>query len=270
MSGALVLTVENSESLNGLFQRVRLSGDGLSRIPTLCAGLHIKLFFVNNDQTIDNAANFLNEKAAYRKPEHKPVARTYSIRDFDKKSNLLTVDFVLHTDSGIACDWARNACVGDKVVMMGPGPKMLYQVDATQYLLIGDASALPAITAIIDQIDERAQIYVVIELSVGQCAYIDCQRKERIEWHWLEQHFTPETTLLPVVKSIVKSIVNSVPTYRNTTSVTLAGEHQSVLCLRQYFRQQKLDKKNLYAVPYWCREKDEESYHAHRHKVMDE
>ena len=262
MCGALLLTVVKSYQLNTMFQRVELTGEGLQRIPEKCAGLHIKLFFMRNNQAESTMMDYLNDQLIPPDPSQKPTARSYSIRYYDRVNNLLSIDFVLHKDPGVACDWAKKSVPGSKIGFFGPGPKVLYRQSADNFLLIGDASAIPALMALIDQIDIGALINVVLELEEGCIPFIDCQRKRNIQWHWLVQKFNPQTTVLPLVKKLSLDF--------RKTSVTLAGEHKTVVCLRQYFRTENIDQKSLYAVPYWSHQQDEDSYRVKRHRAMNE
>jgi|GEM_PF-3702397 len=272
MAQALILQVVQSFQLNELYQRVILTGAGLERLPENSAALHIKLFFKrpgqqqlslhllakNRHQRQTDQQNTLTEPLS---DELKPSSRTYSIRHYDRANNLLTVDFVLHADPGIACTWAKTALKGDQVGLAGPGPMRMCNLEARAFLLIGDASSLPAIMAVIDQLPLQAKVQVVIELPKGHLPFIDCKRVSNINWHWLEQTFTPQTVLLPLIKSLTLSLPE--------TSVAIASEHKTVLCLRQYFRSLCIDKNYLYCVPYWRHRQDEETYHDARHRVMD-
>ncbi|WP_342617996.1 siderophore-interacting protein [Rhodoferax sp. GW822-FHT02A01] len=56
----------------------------------------------------------------------------------------LTLEFALHAH-GAACEWARQARVGDAAVIGGPKGSMIVPTDYDWHLLAGDASALPAI-----------------------------------------------------------------------------------------------------------------------------
>ena len=274
MAQALILQVVKSYKLNDLFQRVILTGPGLERLPENSGGLHIKLFFKRAGQQqlllprmLKNRHRQVRDEQQQNNPpeklsaELKPISRTYSIRHYDRDSNLLSVDFVLHADPGIACAWATAAREGDQVGLAGPGPMRLCNPAASRFLLIGDASSLPAIMAVIDQLPLQAEVQVIMELPKGYQPFIDCRRQSNISWHWLEQTFNPETTVLPLIKSLALPLAE--------TCVAIASEHKTVLCLRQYFRCESIAKEYLYCVPYWRHRQNEETYHDQRHQVMD-
>jgi NADPH-dependent ferric siderophore reductase len=77
----------------------------------------------------------------------------------------LTLDFVVHGDSGIAGPWARNARPGDEVLLQGPGGGYRPDPAADWHLLVGDESALPAIAAAIEALpaDAPAQVFVEVD-----------------------------------------------------------------------------------------------------------
>jgi NADPH-dependent ferric siderophore reductase len=74
-----------------------------------------------------------------------PVRRRYTVRRWE--AGRLTLDFVVHGDSGVAGPWAASAQPGDMLVLTGPGSGYRPSPDADWHLLVGDESALPAIAA---------------------------------------------------------------------------------------------------------------------------
>jgi NADPH-dependent ferric siderophore reductase len=74
-----------------------------------------------------------------------------------------------------------------------------------------------------------------------------------------------ENTLLQAIKRAAP------PLSRESLSAFVAGENGSVLAVRDFLRQTYgLRKRELYAVPYWHRGQDEETYHQERHRIMDQ
>jgi len=260
MQSALTLEVVKSYPLNSLFQRVIMTGAGLDNLSDHCQGLHIKLFFKQDDKTQQVLPRYINGQIVNPHADLNPIARTYSIRDFKRDQQQLTVDFLLHTKPGVACDWAKKAKAGDSIGFAGPGPMPLFSKIAKRYLLIGDASSMPAYMAIIDQIDKEALIDVVIEIPKNHSPFVEIQREGNIKWHWLTQKLTSDNRVLSLIRTLDIDVAD--------TSVTLSGEHQRVVDLRQYFRSMGINNNFLYAVPYWRHEQSEEHYHALRHKVM--
>lgn len=193
--------------------------------------------------------------------DRKPVSRTFSIRAWDAEQNTLTVDFVLHPEPGIASEWAARAAPGDRLGLAGPGEVALYDPATPIQYLIGDLSALPALTAVAEEIAAETDIRAFVELPPDTDPDHRWFPQKNVRVRYLEQSFDPESALLPLIRS--ESID---PT---SCGVCLAGEHRTVVALRTHFRELGFPRSRLYAVPYWRRGDDEEAYHADRHVVMD-
>ncbi len=95
------------------------------------------------------------------------VTREYTPRYVDTKACTLVLDFALH-EHGPANDWARQAKAGDSLFVSGPGKSMVVADDFDWYLLIGDATALPAITRRIEQL--RAGVHVTSIVMLADAA----------------------------------------------------------------------------------------------------
>ena len=90
-----------------------------------------------------------------------PTARRYTVRSWDPTTRSLAIDFVLHGGQGVGGRWAGTARVGDRLQMVGPGGAWNPAPDVAWHLLVGDASALPAIT----RAAERATHPVLVVLG---------------------------------------------------------------------------------------------------------
>lgn len=101
-------------------------------------------------------------------PEQWPVLRTYTIRSFD--GDRLVLDVVVHGDDGVAGPWARDVEPGGEgslVQLRGPGGAYSPDPDADHHLLVGDASALPAIAVALERLPRGASADVVVEVEDG-------------------------------------------------------------------------------------------------------
>jgi NADPH-dependent ferric siderophore reductase len=94
-----------------------------------------------------------------------PRTRTYSVRDWDAERGLLTIDFVVHGDTGVAGPWAAAARPGDELQLLGPGGAYTPSPDADWHLLAGDASVVHAISASLARIPEGVPVHVLIEIE---------------------------------------------------------------------------------------------------------
>ena len=94
-----------------------------------------------------------------------PQQRTYTVRSWDSVAQELTIDFVVHGDEGLAGPWARAAQPGDEMIILGPGGGYSPNPLADWHLLIGDESALPAISASLERLPAAAVGHVVLEVD---------------------------------------------------------------------------------------------------------
>lgn len=85
-------------------------------------------------------------------PEDQPRVRAYTVRAWDASAAELTIDVVVHGDEGVAGPWAASARPGDEVLLLGPGGAYDPDPAADRYLLVGDASALPAVAVVLERL----------------------------------------------------------------------------------------------------------------------
>ncbi|WP_082467434.1 siderophore-interacting protein [Leifsonia sp. Leaf264] len=95
-------------------------------------------------------------------PEDLPVVRTYTALHPDVDAGTLDIDFVVHGDEGIAGLWAANATIGDRLLANGPGGAYSPDPTADWHLLVGDESALPAVTAALEALPSDAEARVIV------------------------------------------------------------------------------------------------------------
>lgn len=81
-----------------------------------------------------------------------PMPRAFTVRAFDPAAGRLTVDVARH-DHGVAIDWLTAARPGDPVSLSGMRPEWAVGEGIRDHVLIGDSTALPAISAILDSLD---------------------------------------------------------------------------------------------------------------------
>jgi NADPH-dependent ferric siderophore reductase len=110
--------------------------------------------------------------------EERGFMRTYTVRDVvgEGVDTRLVVDFVVHgpgEPSGPGGDWGAHAEVGQRLVAMVPRRGMPFggiefdPEQATQLLLVGDETALPAIASILEDLpaDAKGSVFVEVPLA---------------------------------------------------------------------------------------------------------
>jgi len=110
--------------------------------------------------------------------EERGFMRTYTVREVvgEGVDTRLVVDFVVHgpgEPSGPGGDWGAHAEVGQRLVAMVPRRGMPFggiefdPEQATQLLLVGDETALPAIASILEDLpaDAKGSVFVEVPLA---------------------------------------------------------------------------------------------------------
>jgi len=102
--------------------------------------------------------------------------RTYTVRAVrgSGAETRLVVDFIVHEgEIGPGGCWGARAKVGDRLVTLAPrrgaefGGIEFVPGDASTLLLVGDETAVPAISAILEQLDPTARGAVFVEVPVS-------------------------------------------------------------------------------------------------------
>lgn len=261
-----LLQVVRSQRIAPHLQRITLGGESLRGFPVHSHGAHIKIFLPRAHQQQPQLPQLTAQGIQWPPAEERPITRTYSVRAYRPDTNELDVEFVMHgegEDSGPAAHWAAHAQVGDYLGVAGPGGPDPLLAPADWHVLAGDMTALPAIAALLETLPANAQGCVFIETDLAANKF-ELIHPENIHVQWLVRDPQRER-LVEAIKQVAPPIgVSSI-------SAFIAGENFAVVSSRDYLRATYgLTKKNLYAIPYWRRGQDEETYHQERHRIMDE
>jgi NADPH-dependent ferric siderophore reductase len=117
--------------------------------------------------------------------------RTYTVRRVDAAARRLVVDFVVHHDAGPAGAWAERASVGQEIVIVGPDQRSDdYRVGldwhpgtARRVLLAGDETAAPAISGILESLDDTYEVDAFIEVPTeADRLSLDLPSSFRVSW----------------------------------------------------------------------------------------
>jgi len=161
------------------FVRVTFTGDEFDTFGTDGLDQRIKIVFPLPQIGISDLGDDGDWYARWRELPHdaRNPFRTYTIRGIRPELRELDVDFVAHGASadgttGPAAKWLLDASVGDELVIVGPDARSIHSAvgidwhpgTATQLLLVGDETAAPAITAILEQLgpDVTARAFVEV------------------------------------------------------------------------------------------------------------
>ena len=109
--------------------------------------------------------------------------RHYTIRQFDRQTGTLAVDFVMHGNT-LGPNFARGAKAGDTVEVKGPRGRVVFSGDADWHLLTGDETCIPAILHILEELPEQARAFAFIEVQDAGW-HQDLQTKGDVAVEWI-------------------------------------------------------------------------------------
>lgn len=157
-------TVVRTEQLSPTMTRVVFGGPGLqSYRASTAADSYVKLTFLKPGVVYPRPLDLAVVRATLPQQDW-PVVRTYTVRAWDEVAAELSVDFVVHGNSGVAGPWAAGARPGDELLIAGPGGAYSPDPNAAYHLFVGDESALPAIAAALEQLPADAEGAALIEV----------------------------------------------------------------------------------------------------------
>lgn len=227
-----LLTVNAKTQLTPNMIRIQLQGEALSDFPDGAEGGYIKLLF--QDPT-DLDAN----------GEGKTRMRSYTVRYFDKEALTLDLDFVAHGDNGPASAWALSCVIGDQVSLIGPGVVKLPDTHSDWFFLVGDMTALPALSVIAERLPQDAKGYLVVEL-------LSLEDKPNLD---LPEGVELVCVINPDQENVNTLLVDKVvtlPWLEGEGFIWSACEMSSMRLLRDYFlKEKKVSKDHIYISSYW-------------------
>ncbi|MEV0678573.1 siderophore-interacting protein [Actinosynnema sp. NPDC050436] len=244
--------------------RVTFGGAGLRDITTSGPDQRIKVFLPRAGEVVPHVPTGPDWYARYRElPEaERPVMRTYTIRH--ARDGEVDVDFVRHGDVGPASRWAGTAAPGDRAVLLAPdrrfpgyargervGADHLPPAGTAWQVVVGDETALPAISAIVESFPADTVARVFLEVPA---------EGDRADWA-----LPPGVTVTWLVRggsttSALASAVRAAALPEGPGYAWLAGESGLVRELRRHFVSERgLDRKRVYFCGYWRRGKTEDA-----------
>jgi len=175
----------------------------------------------------------------------RPTIRTFTPIRASEATSELVLEIVLH-GSGVASDWATAATVGSRVAISGPGRGYVPDPDASSFLLVGDESAVPAISQLVASLPSQCPVHAGIEVtSAAAIRSLPERSGAEIDWRVLPQEEPPGTEQLEYVRSAnVEAGVR----------IWAAGEAAAMQRIRRHlFDDRGVDRSNTMIRGYWKR-----------------
>jgi NADPH-dependent ferric siderophore reductase len=137
--------------------------------------------------------------------------------------------------------------------------------EADWYLLIGDETALPAISAILELLPPTSQGEAFIEVADASEEQ-DIKFEAQIKLTWLHRNGVRQDQ-----SNLLETAVRQLDLPNDGVYAWVTAESAPVKAIRNYLREERgLARQAVYAVPYWKAGLSEEVYHDERHRVMDD
>lgn len=172
----------------------------------------------------------------------RPIIRTFTPRRVDVVALELDLEIVIH-EGGVASAWALAAVPGNPVAVSGPGRG--YSIDdEADFLLLGDESAIPAISQLLEHLPDRTTVDVHIEIAQPD-ARLDLPDHPGAagEWHDLPPGEPPGDTLVEAVRGAPLG---------PDTRVWAAGEAAAMQRIRRHlFEERDVERARATVRGYW-------------------
>ncbi|CAN5442999.1 siderophore-interacting protein [soil metagenome] len=197
------------ERLSPAFLRVELGSPALAErgVPLRSYDLRVKLLFPADCHPLPSFAGASDDWYAEwlaRPAAERGHLRTYTVRGVrgTGEHTRLVVDVVCHDGAtGPAGRWAERAAPGDRRVAMAPRRGQAYggiefaPGDSDALLLVGDETAVPAVAAILEQLDPAARGAVFLEVPTG-ADVLAVQHPVGVSVRWLPRDGAPRGAAL--------------------------------------------------------------------------
>lgn len=177
--------------------------------------------------------------------ERRPALRTLTPRRTDPDAAELDVDIVLH-DAGVASGWAGRAQPGDPAAVSGPARGYAVEPDAPGFLLVGDETALPAISQLLEVLPPDRPVRVLAEIAHPDARF-ELPHHPAAEVTWLDQ-----LTGSPPGDALVAAVQTEDVDVAAGTRVWAAGEAAAVQRIRRHlFEERGLSRTQASVRGYW-------------------
>jgi NADPH-dependent ferric siderophore reductase len=189
--------------------------------------------------------------------------RSYTVRAWDSERCLLTLDFVVHGDRGVAGPWAAQAKPGDTLEIMGPGGAYAPDPEADWHLLVGDDAVLPAIAVSLSRVPAGVPVFAVIEVDGPEHRQpLDSPGNLDVVWvHRRVDAGRDPSLLLEAVRAL------SLPAGKGHAFVH--GEATTVRVIRRHLVLDRgLPTSALSATGYWKLRRTDEEWRAEKREWM--
>ena len=194
------------QRLSSSFVRLTLTGRDLDDFADNGLDQRFKLVLPDAHSTYDALPRDPDWYATWRRlpDDRRNPVRTYTVRAVRPDVREVDVDLVLHGDGGPASAFAARAAVGHRLVVLGPNRRYGDRHGGLEFrppaghvgptLLVGDATAVPAVLAVLAAMPAGASGEVVLEVpdpdDIAVGAGVEVPTGVRVTW-LVRRHHAP-------------------------------------------------------------------------------
>ncbi|HET7834894.1 MAG TPA: siderophore-interacting protein [Variovorax sp.] len=193
------LEVRRVQRLTPHLIRITLGGDDLAGFTSPGFDDHAKVFFPDAATGLLTVPTTGPEGPVWP-PGPKPAMRDYTPRRHDAQAGTLEIDFALH-DAGPATQWAEAARPGDLVGVGGPRGSFIIPTAFDWHLLIGDDTALPAISRRLAELPAGARAVVLAEVD-SEADEISFDTQAALDLQWVHRRGAEPGTGSPLLDAL--------------------------------------------------------------------
>lgn len=249
-----VLSVQRVEQVSPDLVRITAGGDGYEAFTdNVFSDKYVKILFADPRHGLTPPYDLaqLREES----PEKLPTRRTYTVRAADAEQQRLVIDFVVHGDEGVAGPWARSAQIGDTLVVSGAGGGYLPTPGTPWHLLIGDHTALPAISSAVEAMDADAVGHVILTVADPADRLLP-EAPAGVTVRWTDS----DDELLAVLAEL--------PWRAGHPGVFAHGERGAIKAVRALLKQRDVPRESLSISAYWARGRAEDQFQAEKREPI--
>lgn len=258
MSELHVAEVARTTWLTPGMVRVTFSGEGLAGFHTTGVGdEYVRVHFPAPCGTLHLPR--IDDEGMWHYPEGvESHVEPYTIRSHNAASGEVDIDLVVH-GHGRAGAWAVSAQAGDKVAF--GDPRGLYEppADATVQIFVTDATGLPALARLAEQLDAGVRAIAVVE--VAEASHRLDIGDGRLDVRWIVGRGNG------VGPSALTEALRELP-ITDDAYVWVAGEAGELRAARHYLRHERgLPRERYKVIGYW---RDRQEQWLDRYETLDE
>lgn len=177
----------------------------------------------------------------------RPPGAYYTVRTWRPDRAEIDLLVVRHDRPGVVSSWASGAEPGQPVTLWGPRDSFESPVGASWCLLVADDTGVPAVAAILEQLDPAIRAFVVAEVD-GADAQPPLPERDGVHVSWVYRRGQPAGTAPELLLDAVRAL--TLPP--GSGYVWGGAEHAAIAAIRRHVgRELGLPRARRSLAAYW-------------------